>query len=251
MLRVPAQQVFLDYAASTGEKLLLDADSTGCAAATTLAGAYQRGLLECIERDAVASWWYGRQSRAHFPLSLLDTVAPRISWWLSRRSRTTMLIDLTSEVRVPCVAAVSSDGKGLNVAVGSAAALSTSDAVLSAVLEMLQTEVTMELGRAGGDPELANWRKRASTKTMPQFVARPEAAASFQITATQLLKAVTDTGHTPYGVELTLPDDPLVSVRVLVPGFSALNRRINAARIATACGLQDHGEYRFEMLEPF
>jgi ribosomal protein S12 methylthiotransferase accessory factor YcaO len=250
-ITVPAQQVFLDYAACSGEKLLEDADSTGCAAASTLAAAYQRGLLECIERDAVASWWYGRQSRAHLPLMLLDTVAPRISWWLSRRSRSTMLVDLTSDVRVPCVAAVSSDSDGLNVAIGSAAALSTSWAVLSAVLEMLQAEVTMELGRGSSDAELANWRKRASTKTMPQFVMKKEATAPFQIAPQHLLKAVTDSGHTPYGIELTLPTDPLVSVRVIVPGFSALNRRINEERIATACGLPANGKYRFEMLEPF
>lgn len=248
---VPAQQIFLDYAACHGEDLLFDADSTGCAAASTLSVAYKRGLLECIERDAVATWWYGRQSRPLLPLSMIDMVAPRISWWLSRRERTTLLLDMTSDVRVPCVAAVSSDEKGLNVAIGSAAALSTEAAMLSAVLEMLQTEVSMKLGSAGSDPELKTWRRRASTNTMPQFIPRSDVATPFQIAEQQLHKALTATGKTAYGLELSLPGDPLVSVRVLVPGFSALNRRINSARIAAACGLASHGEYRFELLEPF
>lgn len=250
-LAFPAQHVFLDYAACKGETLVFEADSTGCAAGTTLASAYQRGLLECIERDAVASWWYGRQRKPVLPLALLDPIAPRVAWWLSCRPRETLLYDLTSDVRVPSIAAVSSDTNGLNVAIGSAAALSTTEAALSAVLEMLQTEVTMEFGRGGNDQELALWRKRASTKTMQQFEPADEHAKPFQITAQQLLKAVSSSGHNAYGVELTLPGDPLPSVRVLVPGFSALNRHINAERIAKASGFSGTGNYAFELLEPF
>lgn len=250
-ITVPAQQVFLDYAACKGEKLLIDADSTGCAAGATLATAYKHALLECIERDAVATWWYGRKNPALLPVSLIDPLAPRVSWWISQRARTTLLFDLTSDVQVPCVSAVSADGNGLSVAIGSAAALSTAAAALSAILEMLQTEVTMELGRGSSDGRLVEWRKRASLKTMPQFEPGPASARIFAIEQQQLTEAVASSGHNAYGIELTLPDDPLPSARVIVPGFSALNRRINEERIAKACGLSTKDKYRFELLEPF
>lgn len=246
-----AQEVFLDYAAHFGEQLVKDSDSTGCATAQTLAGARQRGLLECIERDGVATWWYGKLARPHLPLAILDQTAPRISWWLSRRSRTTMLIDLTTDVAVPCVAAVSCDGNGLNVAIGSSAALSTAQAALSAVLEMLQTEVSMQLGSSSLNRDLANWQRLASTKTMPQFVAAVEVGKPFSVRNNDLYAAVNDAGFIAYGVELTLPDDPLMTVRVLVPGFSSLNRVINKERIAKARGRPHLGDERYELLEPY
>ncbi len=250
-LTLPAQEVFLDYAAVTGEVLHKDADSTGCAAAQTLAGARQRALLECIERDNVATWWYGKLSRPHYEPAILDAVAPRISWWLSRRNRTTMILDLSTDIAVPCVAAVSSDGDGQNVAIGSAAAMSTSGALLSAVLEMLQTEVSMHLGSSDQNRDLNNWRRLASTKTMPQFPASGSKAKSFSVRNTDLYAAVADAGYVAYGVELTLPDDPLVTVRVIVPGFSALNRSINADRIRSMRESNGAWDEVFELLEPY
>jgi ribosomal protein S12 methylthiotransferase accessory factor len=250
-ISVPAQQIFLDYAAHAGEKLLFDADSTGCAAGPTAAAAFQRGVLECIERDALATWWYGRQSRPALPLSVVDAAAPRVSWWIARRDRQTRLIDITFDVKVPCVAAVSSNRAGTDIAIGSAAALSTQAAALSAVLEMLQTEVSMQHAAEAGEPELARWQAEASTRSMPQFAPRPDAAIPFEIAPQQLLSSLSAAGYAAYGIELTLAGDPVASVRVLVPGFSALNRRINAARIAALCGLSGHGEGRFEVLEPY
>ena len=86
---------------------------------------------------------------------------------------------------------------------------------------------------------------------MPQFPASGSKAKSFSVRNTDLYAAVADAGYVAYGVELTLPDDPLVTVRVIVPGFSALNRSINADRIRSMRESNGAWDEVFELLEPY
>lgn len=235
-VEVPAQQVYLDCAAVLSEPLLEDANSTGCAAGADRDDALARALWECVERDAVAIWWHGGHPAAVLPLEVIDAHQPRLFWWLHQRARQTMFLDLTTDIGLPVVAAVSADADGRVVATGTAARPMLADAALAAVTEMVQTEVGMDLAREAGDPEVLAWIAHASTRQQPQFapIARarePDAP----LDRDGLLTRLAGLGHRALEVDLTLPGDPLPSLRVLVPGLCAMRGRTGTPRFARLC----------------
>ncbi|MFE2513265.1 TOMM precursor leader peptide-binding protein, partial [Streptomyces naganishii] len=84
------------------------ADSNGNAAGSSPEDAVVQGFLELVERDAVAVWWYNRLRVPALDLDAFD--AP----WLAglreafgRAGRTLAALDLTTDLGVPAVAAVS------------------------------------------------------------------------------------------------------------------------------------------------
>jgi thiazole/oxazole-forming peptide maturase SagD family component len=234
---VPAQEVYLDCAAVLSEPLLHDANSTGCAVGVDRDAALAAALWECVERDAVALWWHGNRPAAGLALEVIDPHQPRLFWWLHQRARVTRLLDLTTDITLPVVAAVSSDKNGRCVAIGTAARPARADAALAAVTEMVQTEVSMGLAREAGDPELLDWIDHASTLGQPQF--QPGAIRAVPDSAppgmASLLDRLAGLGHRVLAVDLTLPDDPLPSLRVMVQGLCAMRGRIDCPRFSRLC----------------
>ncbi len=233
---VLAQEVYLDCAAVLDEPLREEANSTGCAVGRDRDSALAAALWECVERDAVALWWHGQQPAAALPLEVIDPQQPRLYWWLHQRARRTELLDLTSDIGLPVAVAVSADAEGRAIATGTAARPLIADAALAAVTEMVQTEVGMGLAREAGDPEVQAWIRYGSLRDQPQFRASTparEAAAPIALGAT--LARLETLGHRALAVNLTLPQDPLPCVRVLVPGLCAMRGRIATPRFARLC----------------
>jgi ribosomal protein S12 methylthiotransferase accessory factor YcaO len=228
---IEAQKVFLDYAGVFNQTLIMDADSTGCACGDDFEDAKLRGLLECIERDAVAIWWYGRQSRQHLPLAMLDKSQPRLCYWLAGRSRRSLLIDATSDIGVPVVVAVSSEADGSHVALGSAADHSLQGAATKALSEMIQMETSMRLSPQAENTELDEWLAKASTRHMPQF--QPAAASAEMSNSLEdaIQSCVAKAGFQTLAINLTPPGCPAACARVVVPGLSGLRNHKNLVRI--------------------
>ena len=228
---VPAQHVYLDSAAALGEPLVFDATSTGCAAGPNRSIATATALWECVERDAVALWWHGGLPAGALSLEMIDQRQPRLFWWLAQRERSTLLLDLTTDIDLPVVAAVSANPDGRHVAVGTAARPFVIDAALAAVTEMIQTEVSMDHARQAQDPELLCWDAKASIMAQSQF----QAFGVKSTLGTDLTRCLADLGHRVLALELTLPGDPLPSMRVLVPGLCAMGARIKTKRFQRLC----------------
>ncbi len=119
--------------------------SVGAAIWTTQQGAAQRALLELVERDAAACWWYNRQpcpriglDEAHHIANLDDA----LSRWLSERERRTAFVILPTDLPVHAIAAISSDPAGDDPALGLGAALQATHALTAAILEMLMREIS-------------------------------------------------------------------------------------------------------------
>ena len=235
-----AQEAWLDCAATLGEPVICDATSTGCATGPTRQVATEVALWECIERDALALWWHGGRVPRPLSLEVLDRLQPRLFWWLSKNRPQTRLLELTSDIGLPVVAAVSSDHEGRHVAVGSAARPSMVDAALAAVTEMFQAEVGMDAARAARDPELLLWDAHASVARQLQF--QPVAGTPPQPPA-DLLQRLAGLGHAVLTVDLTLPDDPLPTMRVIVPGLCAMRGRIDTARFRRLCTTSQHPDF--------
>jgi ribosomal protein S12 methylthiotransferase accessory factor len=120
--------------------------STGCAAGATFEAAAARALLELVERDAVALWWIGgRRGRPLAGESAAMAEAVRLLGVLREDSkeRASWLLDLTTDLGVPCVAALSVDAAGKGLACGFAARPTLEGAARAAVLEMCQMELAL------------------------------------------------------------------------------------------------------------
>ncbi len=228
---VPAAKVYLDCGPDGA------ATSTGCASAASFAEACRKGLLECIERDALALWWHGGASRPFLPLDLIDPAQPRLFWWLQRRARRTELIDITQDNGVPAVAAFSAGRDGGGIALGSAAGFSAAEAALAAVTEMVQIEAAMAFAAEASDPELARWCAFATVEGLPQFQPAAGGRLPPDVSGTDMiLRNLAYGGHRACAVRLTLDGDPLVTVKVLVSGFCAMGGQLDAGRFARITG---------------
>jgi ribosomal protein S12 methylthiotransferase accessory factor len=118
--------------------------STGCAAGPTLEAATLSALLELIERDAVALWWTGGRRGGALGLDTLTRAqVADLNHCLreENNSRITWLLNLTSDVKIPCVAALSASMEGRGFACGIAARLDVKGAIRAAMLELCQSEL--------------------------------------------------------------------------------------------------------------
>ncbi len=123
--------------------------SSGVAAGFDRPSALCRAILELIERDAAALWWFGGRPGREFGE---DEVARDATLVLAALRggevlRQTMMIDITTELGVPVVAAVARNEDGRDTAIGIAARLTPRAAAEAALTEMAQMEVAAELAR--------------------------------------------------------------------------------------------------------
>ena len=141
--------------------------STGCAAGPSFDAAASRALLELVERDAASLWWIGGQRPR--PLAVDDPAVTESVRLLSSlrqdsRRRASWLLDITSDLAIPCVAAVSVDEDGRGFACGLAARLTLKEAVRAAILEMCQMELAFPISlskkMAGGEAALNDTDRR-------------------------------------------------------------------------------------------
>jgi ribosomal protein S12 methylthiotransferase accessory factor len=125
--------------------------STGAAAGPTLDAATVRALLELVERDAVSLWWQGGRRGRPLPMEL-PAVQRGIELVRALRQdkldRASWVLDLTTDMGIPSVAAVSFDRDGRGFACGFAARIDLDDAVHGAIIEMMQMELGLQLARA-------------------------------------------------------------------------------------------------------
>jgi hypothetical protein len=118
--------------------------STGCAAGVSREDATLRAMLELVERDAAALWWRGgRRGRPIVPASEAATVAATLLAKVRRGQgdRRTVLLDITTDLGVPVVAAFSARPDGYGFALGLGARTSLAEATGSAILELCQSEL--------------------------------------------------------------------------------------------------------------
>lgn len=228
------------------------ADSTGCAAGATPNDARYRALMEVIERDAIALWWYGGQPAAAIAFdSPHGAGLPAFLDALGRDDeRPCRLLDLTTDLGVPVVAALSSDADGGSIALGFSADTDVTTAARGAILELCQVELARDLialkERQGGpgalndaDRRHRDLQQRLHADRFPQL--RPRMAAKRYVADGQndraallahCLAAVNDAGFASYGIDLTRPQIGIHVVKVLVPGLQPARRDCMAPRLS-------------------
>jgi ribosomal protein S12 methylthiotransferase accessory factor len=241
--------------------------SSGCAAGATLEGATLRGLLELVERDAVAAWWRGgRRGRPISPYSRAATAATELLQHVrsDAKTRSTWLLDITTDIGIPVVAAMSARPDGFGFAVGFGARLTLADAACGAIFELCQAELghhvvaakRKESGdRALNDGDLRILRRSTQLNTRTCVLLHPEtdsAEPSMDLVAAvdpdleDVAARLESCGIAVFRIDLTRPQFGVPVVRVLAPALQLEPCDIVGARLAgvvaeTGGGALHHG----------
>ncbi|EGQ75532.1 YcaO-like family protein [Actinomyces sp. oral taxon 448] len=252
MLTALCYFMFPNAAASPGSvdgvgRRFARADSNGYAAGATRADAAFQGLAELIERDAVALWWYNRVRRPAVDLESLDDDYLRSTKrWLDTLERDLWLLDLTTDIGVPVVGAVSParDGGACDqILLGFGAHTDVRQAAVRAVAEVLQFRASIppevwhrpDAGRPSGG-EAIEWLTRARLAQNPHLVpdssaARTPACSGSSPTVEYLIERVTSTGTPVYLLDATRDDVGVPVVRAIAPGLRPWWSRLADGRL--------------------
>lgn len=226
--------------------------STGSAAGTSWDAAALHGLFELIERDAASLWWRGgNRGRAVPPeveagaqtlLGALraDVPAPRRSW----------LLDITTDIGVPAVAALSCGPDGRGLAFGLAARQTLQAAARSAVLELCQIELAEALveakRRERGEAAL-NERDRIHLQRATALHAdscallHPTSGETEHLSSDGshpqdalllLVQRLAECGIATYALDLTRPHFAIPVARIMAPGLQAEPSTIVTSRLS-------------------
>lgn len=225
------------------------ADANGCAAGATVEAAIVQGLLELIERDATALWWYSRARRPALAADLGEEPAQAaIRDALAARGQTLTLLDLRADTGVPVVAAVVADNAtGTALPIGRGCHPDVRVATRRALAELAQ--VTAIDGPPAAPPTLAAHpylvaEPVASAATplaehpheapLPAASAVPPPAAAPPDDAAvlpALVQTLAGLGLDVLVLETTRAEIGLPAVRVVVPGLRPLRRRLAPGRL--------------------
>ena len=159
---VPADSVLIGRHMPGDSQACAVADTNGCAAGETRDDACLRALFELIERDATGRWWYGQRrapilDHSEFPIDA------DILEHLGRRGRQLLMVDITSDIGVPTVAALAMDASGRHLGAGFATRANRLAAGRAAVAELMQMELRImaALSARASDGELEIWFREA------------------------------------------------------------------------------------------
>jgi ribosomal protein S12 methylthiotransferase accessory factor len=219
---LPAEFVYFSY--PLHGPAWCQADSNGCAAGRSPSQATLRAVLECIERDALAIWWYNRLRRPAVALAAHgDPRLQPIVDAFAASSRRFWLLDITTDLHVPCYVAVSARPDGSELFFGAAADLCAHDAILRAASELSQ--VWFWSTHTQPHPEFAAWLTTATLTTDPYFQPCGETAPGFTDrlpdgeALARCIARLQFAGIHPLCVDLTRPEIGLAVKRVVAPGL--------------------------------
>ena len=229
---IPAALCFRDVAPALPGGL-----SLGAASGRSLAEATLSALMELVERDAVARWW-----RAGAPASRVEAQAAKDGLRRMRggaAGRSTWLLDISSDIGVPVVAALSRGDDGKGIAAGFAARATVGSACESALLELAQMElgnhlVSLKSERSGVDA-LAEAERRQFDRMQrlssddPRFRAARELAPGRSAAlprepaacVAEVVSRLGRAGVEVFAVDITLPAFGIPAIKLAAPLLAA------------------------------
>jgi ribosomal protein S12 methylthiotransferase accessory factor len=226
--------------------------STGSAAGRSWDAAALHGLLELIERDAASLWWQGgKRGQSILPQDEANIAAEALLLQLRQGilARRSWLLDITTDIGVPCVAAVSCMADGFGFAFGLAARPTLKVAARAAVLEMCQGELAhavveaklRERGEAALNVRDRIHRRRATMLNADRCLLLqpgPERSRHLAIGTTDpgaVLRLIVDRlallGIEAFGLDLTRPHLTVPAARIIAPGLQPLPSEIITPRL--------------------
>lgn len=232
---VAAAYCYFSYYDSGGQGCCR-ADSNGCAAGQTIEKAILSALLELIERDAVAIWWYNRIRRPAVSLDSFGLVSiDKIRESLERDGRSIYLLDVTCDLDIPVYVAVAPKHDGSEPFFASAAHVSPALAAFKALKELSQIHFWAK--RGSFPDELASWLKIATLLNQPYL--EPDGVLESAMRPVpherdylqHSLERLRLSGLEPFYVDMTRPEIGIPAVRAIVPGLRHFWTRLGPGRL--------------------
>ena len=212
------------------------ADSNGCAAGETKDAAMLSALLELIERDATGRWWYGGRKRPAIDPMMLDH-GSKLAKHFHRQGRILRLFDITTDLGIPAVAALGSDRNGKGMVAGFAARGSLVDAARTALLELLQMELRLAIGRRHADAigDLWEWLEISVEGAAP-FATDASATVRFsdhrdRLTFSEIVDRLAANRIDVAAVDLTRKEFGTPVFRLVSPDLSHFKPRFGKPRL--------------------
>jgi oxazoline/thiazoline synthase len=229
-------------------------DANGTAAGNCLEEAVLQALLELVERDAVALWWYNRLRRP--AVDLAQVPDPWVHEMQDRHralGRELWCLDLTTDLGIPVFAAVSRkvDGGSEDLITSFGAHLDPAIALNRAITEVNQFLPAVAPRNPDGstryaydDPDALRWWSTATIETEP-YLLPATGAEAVSISAFGGLPSGEDlrddvefcldrlhaAGLDCWMLDQTRRDVDLSVVRVIVPGLRHFWRRLGPGRL--------------------
>jgi ribosomal protein S12 methylthiotransferase accessory factor len=219
-------------------RVSVTADSNGNAAGSCLSDAVLRGLLELVERDAVAIWWYNRTRHPAVDLdAFADPWVQRLQQTYRDLNRDIWVLDVTADLRVPVFAAVSrrTDKPCEDIMLGFGAHPDPHVALTRALTEMNQLmPVVGHLGPDDDydavDKDAVRWWREATTGNQPYLTPADDTTArrpadyapvdDDPLAQLEDIRArLEERGLELLVLDQTRPDIGVSVVKVLVPGL--------------------------------
>lgn len=226
-------------------------DSNGLAAGNNLEEAVLQGLLEVMERDAFALWWYNRVRRPGVELaSFGDPFLVDLEEAFQQRGRELWALDITSDLDVSTFVAFSRrTGQDMEaICLGAGTHVDPHIALLRAITEMIQSTVPTDQVDWDGptphhDPIRVQWMREMRIARNPHLTPDPERSPRVrgdfsyrpQEDLLQDIETLVDLlarkGLETLVLDLTKPDIGMSVARVFVPGLRPYTRRLAPGRL--------------------
>ncbi|WP_217643293.1 TOMM precursor leader peptide-binding protein [Actinopolyspora lacussalsi] len=229
----------------------LRADSNGNAAGSSLEDAIVQGLLELVERDAVALWWYNRTPVPGVDLDAFhEQWIEELRWTYTRMGREIWVLDVTSDINIPVMVAMSRriDSVDEHIMFGFGAHFDPRIALRRALTELNQlTSAAAPNGRgeevAVDDPDAWAWWRYATVRNQPYLI--PDADEALRVPESfdyvprrdlakdieSVVAVLSEKGLDTLVLDQTRPDIDLPVVKMIVPGMRHFWARFGNGRL--------------------
>lgn len=244
---LPTAFCYYGYPAPADHRFCV-ADSNGTASGNTFEEATLQGFLELVERDCIAMWWYNRVRRPAVDLDAIDEpYVHALRREYGRRGREFWALDLTNDLGIPTVVAVSrrTDGSPEEIIQGYGSHLDPMIAVSRALTEMNQ--MLMLVGRSpldsSVDPDNELWFRTAAVAEQPYLLPDPTASpvrlwdrprtwtGDIRADVARCVDIVANKGMETIVLDQSRADTDLTVVKVVVPGLRHFWARFAPGRL--------------------
>ncbi len=249
---VPTAYVYFGHPDVAGD-FYCTGDANGNAAGNTLEEAVLQGLMELVERDSVALWWYSRARRPAVDLdSLGEPYVDLMREHYASLGRDFWVLDITTDLGIPAFAAVSRrlDRKVEDIVLGFGAHVDPRMGVLRALTEINQFLPAVSATKPDGstsywmdDPDALAWWTQATVESEPYVVPEESLgvtrAGDFEPLATddiaedvrRCVDRLASHGIETIVLDQTRPEIELAVCKVMAPGLRHFWRRLGPGRL--------------------
>lgn len=252
---LPLSSCYAQYPEGNDQHIFAYPDSNGYASGNSLEEAMLHGLLELVERDSVAIWWYNRLQKPVVDLSgFNEPYFDQSVEYYRYMHRSLYIFDLTTDLQIPSFVAIShrmDDKKRQDIVFGCGAHVDAKIAIEKALLELsliLPIVDVSDSDRYKGRYRTRNkifldWLDMVTMENQP-FMALPE--ASSEKTATDFVRlcepdiydslmfcinSAAENGLETLVLNMTRPDIGLNVVKMVVPGLRHFWKRLAPGRL--------------------